>query len=163
MKKNLLAILVFSVAVLMSSCGFEDGAGYVNDILVERTDKVEALLLEAFNHIDVDEYDSALAYLDSVTNHVKESEVVIAKLKNKSAEEFQQFTLEYLAMYSAAVTDYRQAIEWYQSENDELVEKANDLINNFGDKADEKLFEFIALQKEFAENNNLELDYDYNK
>ena len=163
MKKNLLAILVFSVAVLMSSCGFEDGAIYVNDTLVDKAEKVEVLMSEVYDYIDEDEYDSALAYLDSVTNHVKDSEIAIAKLKNKSAEEFKQSVLEYLAMYSATVADYRQAIEWYQSEDDELFEKANDIINNFDVITDEKLSEIIALQKEFAENNNLELDYDYNK
>ena len=163
MKRNLLAILVLSIAVLMPSCGFEDGAGYVNDLLVEKTDKVEALMLEFYNYIDEDEYDTASAYLDSVTNYVKESEVVIAKLKNKSAEEFQQFTLEYLTFYGAVVDDYKKVIEWFQSEDDELFEKAGDLIIDFEKKADEKLAEFIALQKEFAENNNLELDYDYNK
>ena len=163
MKKNLLAILVFSVAVLMSSCGFEDGARYVNDILVDETDKVEALMSNVYDFIDVDEYDNALAYLDSVANHVKDSETIIAKLKNKSAVKFQQSALEYLAMYSAVVADYRQAIEWFQSEDDELFEKANDLINDFDEKTDEKLSELIALQAEFAKNNNFELDYDYNK
>ena len=153
MKKNLLAILVFSVAVLMSSCGFEDGAGYVNDILVERTDKVEALLLEAFNHIDVDEYDSALAYPDSVTNHVKESEVVIAKLKNKSAEKLQQATLEYLAMFKTGVIDCKQAIECYRADGN--MEEAYDLINNFVEKADTKLEEMQEIQVEFAKANNI--------
>ena len=159
MKKSIFSVLVLSIAMFMSSCGFEDGAGYINDMFVEKTDKVEALLLEAYNYIDVDEYDNALAYIDSVTNYVKESEIIIAKLKNKSAEKFQKFTLEYFAMYGAAVADYKQAIEWYQSDDDELFEKANDLINNFDIKADEKLSEFIAIQKEFAENNNFELEY----
>ena len=158
MKKSIFSVLVLSIAMFMSSCGFEDGAGYINDMFVEKTDKVEALLLEAYNYIDVDEYDSALAYLDSVTNYVKESEIIIAKLKNKSAEKFQKFTLEYLAFYDAAVVDYKQAIEWFQSEDDELFEKANKLIIDFGEKAEEKLDEFVALQAEFAKANNLELD-----
>lgn len=159
MKKNIFSVLVFGVAVLMSSCGFEDGAIYVNDMIVDKTDKVEEMMSNVYDFIDVDEYDSALAYLDSVANHAKDSEATIAKLKNKSAEKFQQSALEYLAMYSAVVADYRQAIEWYQSEDDELFEKANELIQNFDEKADEKLSEIIELQKEFAKKSNFELKY----
>ena len=158
MKKNLLFILAAGIAILMSSCNFEDGAILVNDTLVVKTDKVEELMSKAWDYIDVDEYDNALAYLDSVKNHVKESEIVISKLKNKSAEKFQKFTLEYLAFYDAAVVDYKQAIKWFQSEDDELFEKANKLIIDFGEKAEEKLDEFVALQAEFAKANNLELD-----
>ena len=157
MKKNLLVILAIGIAVFMSSCVFGDGAVYVNDLLVDKSDKVEDLLSQAYDFIYEDEYDTALAYLDSVTNYVKDSEVVIAKLKNKSAEAFKQSVLEYLAMHSAAVADYKQAIEWYQSEDDDLFEKANDLIENFDVKTDEKVSEIQALQAEFAKANNIEL------
>ena len=157
MKKNLLAILVFSVAVLMSSCG--NSAGNVNDTIVDELDKVEELMSNVYDFIIDDEYDNALAYLDSVANHAKEATIIIANLKCKSAEKFQQAAVEYLAMYSTAAVDFRQAIEWYQSKDDELFEKADNLIDDFETKTDEKLDEIIVLQAEFAEKNNLELEY----
>ena len=158
MKKSLFSVWVFSVAVFMYSCGGHD-AIYVNDMIVEKTDEVEELMSKVYDFIYEDEYDSALAYLDSIANHAKESETIIANLKCYSVEKFQQVALEYLAMYREAATDFRQAIEWYQSGDEELIEKGDDLIGNFDDQTDKKLSEIQRLQVEFAKKNNFDLEY----
>jgi len=159
MKKNLFFALVFSVAVFMYSCGGHS-AIYVNDTIVDKTDKVEELMSKVYDFVNDDKYDNALAYLDSIANHAKESETIIANLEYKPAEKFQQAALEYLAMYKeAATTDFRQAIEWYQSEDNALLEKANNLIRSFDDKTDKKLAEMQALQVEFANKNNFDLKH----
>ena len=159
MKKSIFTVLVFSVAVLMCSCG-EQSAIYVNDTIVNETDKVDALMSKVYDFIDEDEYDNALAYLDSVANQAKESEAIIAGLKYKSVEKLQQVALEYLAMYKQAATDFRQVIEWYQSEDDGLVDKGDDLVSDFDEKTDKKLSEIQTLQIEFAKKNNFELEYE---
>jgi len=159
MKKSIFSILIFSVAVLIYSCGSGPSAIYVNDTIVDKTDKVEELMAKVYDFIEEDEYDNALAYLDSVANHAKESETIIANMKYKSAEKFQQAALEYLAMYKKAATDFRQAIKWYQSDDDDLIEKGDDLIDDFDEKTDEKLVEIQTLQVEFAKKNNFDLKY----
>ena len=159
MKKSIFTVLVFSVAVLMCSCG-EQSAIYVNDTIVNETDKVDALMSKVYDFIDEDEYDNALAYLDSVANQAKESEAIIAGLKYKSVERLQQAALEYLTMYKQAATDFRQVIEWYQSEDDGLIDKGDDLVSDFDEKTDKKLSEIQTLQIEFAKKNNFELEYE---
>ena len=159
MKKSIFTVLVFSVAVLMCSCG-EQSAIYVNDTIVNETDKVDTLMSKVYDFIDEDEYDNALAYLDSVANQAKESEAIIAGLKYKSVEKLQQAALEYLAMYKQAATDFRQVIEWYQSEDDGLIDKGDDLVSDFDEKTDKKLSEIQTLQIEFAKKNNFELEYE---
>ena len=157
-KKFFPAVLLFSVIAFLSSCGGHS-AEYANEVIVEKADKVIELMDKAFDYIDDDEYDNAQAYLDSVINHVTTSEPIIAALNNKSAEKLQQATLEYLTLFKAGVADYKQAIEIYKTaEDDEQMEKANDLINNFIEKADAKLSEMQELQIAFAKENNIILE-----
>ena len=156
MKKNILVILLLSAIVSLSSCGGGHSAEYVNDIIVEKADKVTNLMVIVSDYIDDDKYSNAQAYLDSVANYVVESKPIIAALNNKSAEKMKQATLEYLELFKEGVTDYRQAIELYQTAQDnEQMEKANDLINNFLEKTGKKITEIQEFQVAFAKENNI--------
>ena len=154
MKKNLLFIFVVSIAVLMSSCG-GDSAMRVNKVLVEKSETVAEFMSKAMDYFADDEYESALECLDIVTNYVDKSTPIVARLQNKSAEKWQQATLEYLAIYKAGAADYKQAIEWFQA--DENFEEASMLVINFILKASSKLEEMQEIQAEFAKANNIEL------
>lgn len=159
MKKNILVVLLLSAIVSLSSCGGGHSAEYVNKTIVEKADKVVELMQKAYNHIDNDRYSDAQAYLDSVSNYVVESKPIIAALNNKSAEEMKQATLEYIELFKGGVADYRQAIELYQTaQENEQFEQANSLINDFIEKADRKLSELRDIQVIFAERNNITLE-----
>jgi hypothetical protein len=155
MKKNFFSALLLCAIVLLSSCG-GDSAGRVNDILVSKSDKVVELMEKVGDHIQKDEYDNAKAYLDSVAVHVATSEPIISALNNKSAEDLKKVTLEYLNLFNAGVADYKQAIELYISAQDnEQMEKANKLINDFIEKTQEKMSEMQDVQAVFAKANNI--------
>jgi len=157
MKKNFFSALLLCAVVFLSSCG-GDSAVRVNDVIVAKADKVTDLMRKVVNHIGNDDYDKATLYLDSVSIYIKESEPIITGLNNKSAEELKKITLEYIALFNDGVTDCKEAIQIYQSADDnEQLRKATALINNFIDKADKKLEEARKAQVDFAKANNISL------
>ena len=157
MKKNILTTLVISaVAFFMTSCS--DNATYVNETIVNRLEKSAELLNEVVEYAEVDDYATATAYLDSITNHISESTAVISKMKNKSAEQFIQTSLDYLNYFSTGVADYKKAIEIYQTaETNVQFEKANDIVNDFLEVADAKFEKVQEAQVEFAKANDITL------
>ena len=153
MRKSILSALLVSAVVLLSSCG--DSATKVNDILVEKSDKVVELMEIAGQYIQTDDYDNALAYLDSVSVFTTEAVPVISALKNKSAEKLQKATVEYMELFNSGVASYKQAIELYQTaEDNDQMDVANNLVNDFIEKTQVKLTEMQEIQAEFAKSNN---------
>ena len=156
MKKGFFSALLLSAIVFLSSCG--DSAGYVNEVLVAKSDKVVDLMEKAGGYIQDDEYDNAVAYLDSVSIYIETSKPLISALKNKSAEAFQKATLEYMDLFAEGTVDYKKAIELYKTaEDNDQMEQANNLINNFVDKTQAKLTEMQGIQEEFAKANGITL------
>ena len=157
MKKNLLSVTVLSlVAFVMISCGTSSTT--VNETIVAKTDRTIDLMNQAFEAINDDEYETALATLDTLSPYVEESKEIISKMENKSGEQFIQVAVEFLDLFPSGIADYKKAIEIFQTaENNTKMREAAKLVDDFMDKAGDKYDELGKIQVEFAKANGMTL------
>ena len=155
-KKSLFVVALSAIVLLMASCG--DSATSVNQIIVGKMDKAVDMMNEVADFVDADEYDQALTKLGEITTYVAESKEAISKLDNASAKDFIQGAVEYLDVVNEGIASYKQAIELYQiGESNAEMRQANDLINDFIEKAGDKYEEVSKVQTAFANANGITL------
>ena len=157
MRKNFLSVTVLSlVASVMISCG--TSATTVNETIVAKTDRVFDLMNQATDAADNEDYETALATLDTLIPYVEESKEIISKMENKPGEQFIQAAVAFLDLFPEGIADYKKAIGIYQiAENNAQLKESYDLANNFINKVNAKYTELGKIQVEFADANGLTL------